>query len=296
MRDQQQNFLANRAAPSAVLTTDLSLSPQQVQALRDRWNDAAKGLHAGGVPILSHGLKVQPWLQSAPPKDMQLAELLKLTRDQIALVFRVPLAILGVTQASGSTTEQLYAAWLASGLGFLLNHLEEAIGNLFNLKGQPEEFLEFDTSALLRSAQKDRIEMLVRGVQGGVYSPNEARAAEDLPAVEYGGEPRLQAQVIPLSAAGAIPTAPVPPSAPAAPVEAAHQADVRRMVEDMRAHCRNTMAKQSSPSVHSGNGAAGHPVIRKNANGHDAARYSKQSMQRIIAMHTANLEGKAGCR
>jgi hypothetical protein len=92
---------------------------------------------------------------------------------------------------------------------FALNHLEEATGNFFNLKGQPEEYCEFDTSALLRSAQKDRIEMLVRGVQGALFSPNEARAVESYPAVEYGEDPRLQAQVIPLSAAGAIPTAPV---------------------------------------------------------------------------------------
>jgi hypothetical protein len=33
-----------------------------------------------------------------------------------------------------------------------LNHIEEAFGNLFGLKGQPEEYLEFDTAALLRSA------------------------------------------------------------------------------------------------------------------------------------------------
>jgi hypothetical protein len=49
--------------------------------------------------------------------------------------------------------------------------------------------------------EKDRIDMLVRGVQGGVFSPNEARAEEDLPAVEYGAEPRVQMQVVPLSAA-----------------------------------------------------------------------------------------------
>jgi hypothetical protein len=33
-----------------------------------------------------------------------------------------------------------------------------------------------------------------------VFSPNEARAEEDLPAVEYGDEPRVQVQVQPLSA------------------------------------------------------------------------------------------------
>jgi phage portal protein BeeE len=56
MKDQQTQFLENRAAPRAVLSTDLNLDGTQVQALRDRWNEQAKGLHAGGVPILTHGL------------------------------------------------------------------------------------------------------------------------------------------------------------------------------------------------------------------------------------------------
>ena len=57
--------------------------------------------------------------------------------------------------------------WLASGLGFPLNHIQLAFDKLFGLHGEPEDFGEFDTSALLRSAQKDRIGALARGVQGG---------------------------------------------------------------------------------------------------------------------------------
>ena len=109
-------------------------------------------------------------------------------------------------------------SWIATGLGFALNHVEVAFGRTFELKGQPAEYLEFDTSALLRSAFKDRIEGLTRAVQGGVYSPNEARDLEGMPAAKFGDEPRLQAQVVPLSAAE-ITTAPPAPAAPAAKPE-----------------------------------------------------------------------------
>jgi phage portal protein BeeE len=78
--------------------------------------------------------------------------------------------------------------WLASGLGFCLNHIEQAFDKLFGLSGEPDDFTEFDTSALLRSDQKDRVEALVRGVQGGVFSPNDARNLEGLDSVEYGDE------------------------------------------------------------------------------------------------------------
>ncbi len=99
MKYQQEQYLQNRAAPSAVLTTDLHLDANQVQNLRDRWNEQAKGLHSGGVPILTHGLKVHPWTQPAAARDLQLAELRKLTDQHVALVFRIPLQILGLGSA-----------------------------------------------------------------------------------------------------------------------------------------------------------------------------------------------------
>jgi len=213
--EQQVNFLLNQARPSAVLSTDLVLDAHQVQALRDRWNEQAKGLHQGGVPILTAGLKVQPWAQPAVAKDMQLAELMKLSAERICYAFRVPLQLLGLGGAPLGSTEAIMQFWLNTGLGFTLNHVEQSFDRLFDLRGEPDEYAEFDTEALLRSNQKDRIEMLVRGVQGGIYSPNEARNQEGLDSVPFGDEPRVQQQVVPLSAAGSIPAAPAPPPAPA---------------------------------------------------------------------------------
>lgn len=197
-----------------------TLSREQVQFLRDQWNEQAKGLHQGGTPILTSGLRVTPWVQPTSGKDAQTAELLKLTQDQVALALRVPLAILGISGGQTfASTEALINFWLSSGLGFALNHVEQAFDRLFDLKGEPEEYCEFNTDALLRSDRKDRIEALVRAVQGGVYAPNEARNMEDLDSVPYGDEPRVQQQVVPLSAVAALPAAPgpeAPPSAPAA--------------------------------------------------------------------------------
>jgi phage portal protein BeeE len=202
MKQQQINFWLNQARPSAVLSTDLQLKKEQVDELRQMWNEQAKGMDGcgpGGTPILTYGLKVQPW--STPGKDAQIAEIAKLNTDQIALAFRIPLQVLGLGENTYSSTESLMQAWVASGLGFALNHVEEAFGLTFDLAGQPDEYIEFDTAALLRSAFKDRIEGLTRAVQGGIFSPNEARELESLDAVKAGGEPRVQQQVVPLSAA-----------------------------------------------------------------------------------------------
>jgi HK97 family phage portal protein len=214
--DQQINFYKNQARPSAVLSTDLQLDKDQVQFLRDRWDEQAKGLNQGKTPILTAGLKVQPWTVGG--RDAQIAEMLKITEAHIALAFRIPLQLLGLAGSPGGSTEALMSMWIATGLGFCLNHLEEAIGLLFALKGVPDEYVEFDTAVLMRSAMKDRIDALVRGVQGGVYSPDEARELEGYPAVPggYGKEPRVQQQVVPLSAAAGIPSAPGPGAPPSA--------------------------------------------------------------------------------
>jgi len=218
MLQQQINYYMNQARPSAVLSTDLQLDKDQVQALRDRWNEQVRGLQQGGTPILTAGLKVQPWGVGA--KDAELAEIMKMSGQNIALAYRIPLPLIGLSATGVTSTEVMMQSWISTGLGFALNHIEEAFGLLFNLKGQPDEYIEFETGALLRSAFKDRIDALARGVQGGILAPNEAREREGLDAVEFGDEPRVQQQVVPLSAAGAIPAAPgpgAPPGAPPAP-------------------------------------------------------------------------------
>ena len=226
---QQTQFYRNEARPSAVLSTDMVLDKDQVAALRDRWNEQAKGLNQGGTPILTAGLKVQPWAIAS--KDAATAEILKLSNDNIALAFRIPLQILGLGTAPVGSTEVLMQSWIASGLGFCLNHIEESFGLLFDLDGQPDEYVEFDTAALLRSAFKDRMDGLTKGVQGGIYAPNEARELEGLKSVAFGDEPRVQQQVVPLSAAEKIPAAPGPAAAPAAPAAPAKErglSDVER--------------------------------------------------------------------
>lgn len=225
---QQVSFYLNQARPSFMLETDEKLTKEQTRQLRESWDDQTKGERAGGTPILSWGLKAKPVTGMA--NDGQLAEMMKMSQQNVALAFRVPLQILGIGGAPMGSTEMLMQSWIASGLGFALNHIEEAFGLLFRLRGMPDEYLEFDTRALLRSAYKDQIEALRNGVIGGIYSPDEARAHVDLPAVEggHGAMPRVQQQVVPLSYGSAMQPPPVTPVAPEPPP----QDDVGRGIDE----------------------------------------------------------------
>jgi HK97 family phage portal protein len=218
---QALDFSTNAAKPSGVLTTDQPLEDWQNKEIRQMWEELTSGANTGRTPILSSGLK---WQQvSQPPRDAQLAELLQISDGRIATAYRIPLPLLSLwgaqVQAGG---EDLMRFWVSSAFGFALNHVEDGIGRFFGLGGWPQEYLEFDTAALLRSSQLNRIEALARGVQGGIYSPNEARALEDLPAAEDGDSPRVQQQVVPLEAwSQAPPQSPRPDAPPAPPAPSA---------------------------------------------------------------------------
>ena len=209
------NFFSNMSRPSGVLSTDQILTKEQVDELRGRWNEQSTGINAGGVPILTAGLSFKAMGLNA--QDSQIIDTLKLNDRTIAGVFGVPGVLIGISEtATFSSTEALMNYWLSNGLGYLLDHIETAIDQFFQLSAV--EFCEFDTDALLRTAFRDRIEGLARGVQGGIFAPNEARAKEGFGEVEGGDEPRVQQQLVPLSFAslGSIPPAPGQLPAPAA--------------------------------------------------------------------------------
>ncbi len=210
-------FARNQNRPSGAVQTDLRLEPDQMADLSRIINEKSRGLAAGGMLVLANGLKWNPITTNY--RDAQLAELLQISDQRIASVYRVPLALLSLLAGNGpqGSTESLMLYWVATGLGFCLNHIEEAFGRFFGLAGAKSEYLELDTEALLRSSWLERIEGLARGVQGGVYSPDEARAREELPKTPFGDEPRVQQQVVPLSAWGKQLEAPAQPPGPQTP-------------------------------------------------------------------------------
>lgn len=239
--NQQVAFYLNQARPSFMLETDQQLTADQTAELRKRWDEQTKGDNAGGTPILAWGLKAKPVTTSA--NDGQLAELLKMTEQNIALAFRVPLQVLGLGNTTFASTEAMMSAWRASGLGFALNHIEEALGQLFNLKGVPDEYVEFDTKALLRSSFKEMIEALSNGTRR-VMAPNEARKFLDLPEKEGGDQLFVQMQDIPLSMAGkqAAQSAPAPSNDDDKPDDGAagdEEANERARQFFRSAHARN---------------------------------------------------------
>jgi phage portal protein BeeE len=221
--------------PKAVATVEHNASREQVAELRDRIKEAYAG---GGIPVMNGGAKLEAWRgANLTPKDVELLEFLRFDREEILAAYHVPPPLLGLDKASTGTTTELVLLWKETGLGPLTENIEQKLGKFFRLKGYPHEFVEFDLDSLLRGDEKARIETAVRAIQGGLLSINEAREREDRPAMPFGHEPRVQQQVVPLSAAAAIerPGQPAPPMPPAggvplsAPIEESSRPRIRRI-------------------------------------------------------------------
>jgi len=134
-----------------------------------------------------------------------------LSIEDIARVCNVPLPVIGdLSHATLTNVEALISFWLSTGLGSLLELIEREFDRLFGFDGVTE-YSDLDVTALLRTELAQRIDALTKGIQGGLYTPNEARAREGLHPVKDGDVPYVQQQMVAL---GTKPPAPPPPAPP----------------------------------------------------------------------------------
>ena len=189
-------FFNNQARPSGVISVDSErpLSKEQMASLRQAWNNQSKGLNSGQVPILNSGMKWTPMTMTS--QDAQLIQAFNMGKETIMQAFRVPPALLGDQTATYNNAETLVSQWLATGLGFMIEHIELSFDKFFKLGAN--NFTEFNTDSLLRTDFKGHVDAVVAGINGSLFTPNEARARLGLASVPNGETIYGQQQVVPL--------------------------------------------------------------------------------------------------
>jgi HK97 family phage portal protein len=218
----QAAFFANMSRPSGVLSTDVALTKDQMLQLRAAFDEQSQGMAAGKIPILANGLKFQQL--SISSQDAQLVQAQQMSLEDICRVFGVPPPLVGdLNHATLNNSETLIQHFMSMSLGSYLEHLDRAFDRLFQLPDR--EYIELDTTALLRTNFLTRIDGLTKAVQGGVFTPNEARAREGFGPIEGGDAAYLQRQMVPIdqisemltaeAARAAAPPATPPAQAPA---------------------------------------------------------------------------------
>jgi len=110
IRDYEMAVFENRARPDFVLTTDQTLGEANIKRLIGMWNKLYKGPRkAGKTAVLDKGLKPQEI--SISPRDLNFLVGKKITREEIANIFGVPIALLtseNVNRANSETAQYVY--------------------------------------------------------------------------------------------------------------------------------------------------------------------------------------------
>jgi HK97 family phage portal protein len=195
LSQNQAAFFNRMNRPSGVLSTDATLTREQMVTLRAAFEEQSKKWAAGGMPILSSGLKFQAL--GVTSQDAQLVEAQRMSLQDICRCFGVPPAMIGeMSQATLSNAESMIHSFMSISLGSYLEHIERAFDRLFGLPNT--EFIELDTSALLRTDFAGRIDGLTKAIQGGLITPDEARAREGMGPVDGGAVAYMQRQMTPI--------------------------------------------------------------------------------------------------
>lgn len=203
------SFFSNMSRPSGFLSTEMDLNAKQLEQLREAWNNQSKHMKSGGLPILANALKYSPMALSS--QDAQLVEAWKMSVEDLARVFKIPAPLIGhLDDATLSNVSGLMNFWAKTGLGFVVNHIEKMLTSFFDLP--PDQSIELEVESLLRGSLHERMEAYGIGVTKGILAPNEVRKREGLAPAEGGDEPRVQMQMVPLSAPPVTPVAPAPTS------------------------------------------------------------------------------------
>jgi HK97 family phage portal protein len=218
-------FWGNKSQPSGILSTERPLSVEAARRLRDQWQNANSSDNAGKTAVLDSGMVWTPLTMSA--RDAEMIASYNLSLDTIASIFRVPLFMINRMDATAfNNVETMSRQFYVSTLASWIEAAEAVLDKLFQLP--PGESMEFDIETGLNQSNFDiRMKSYRDGIQGGILSPNEARAREKLAPVPGGDTVFLQSQMEPVEQRSE-PPAPEPapmPAAAIAPEAATESAD-----------------------------------------------------------------------
>lgn len=229
-------FFAQGSQPGGVLTAPGTIAQATADRLKAYWEENFSGNNVGKVAVLGDGLKYEPMTVKAV--DAQLIEQLKWTGGDVCSALHIPPYKVGIGPLpTYNNVEALDLQYYSQGLQIHFESLELLLDEGLEL---PSNYgIEFDLEGLFRMDSATQMDTAVKGVGGGIFTPNEARKKFDRKPLPGGDSAYLQQQYYSLEALNkrdtqtpAPPTpaptpAPPPPEPP--PGEPAKALDVARL-------------------------------------------------------------------
>lgn len=205
---ESQNFINNlyktglTAKATLEYTGDLD-SIKEEKLIKGIEKFANGSQNAGKIIPIPLGMKITPL--NIKLTDSQFYELKKFSSLQIAGAFGIkPNQINNYEKSSYSSGEMQQLSFYVDTEQFILKQYEEEI--CFKLLNEDEKnsniFYKFNEKAILRTDAKTQAECLTSFVNNAIYTPNNARAILDMPALEGGDVLVCNGNYIPITDVG----------------------------------------------------------------------------------------------
>lgn len=174
--------------PKDVAKWDNETARKWATQFRDAFTGDA-GRDAGGVPVLEDGMDIKTIQLNA--REAQWAEAMQLARSDVAAAYHINPALIWHDQAqtyasAKDNARSLYAEALGPWLTMIAQRLNQFL--LPRIGADPREYVEFDIRRKLEGSFEERASVLQSSVGAPWMTRNEARAMNNLPAIDGGDE------------------------------------------------------------------------------------------------------------
>lgn len=161
------------------------------QRFKQAWQSqySGRGSGAGGTPVLEDGMQFKPYHLKA--NDEQVVEITKLSKETVASIYHVNPVMVGMLDNSNySNVREFRKSLYGDSLGPIIKKLEDTINQFLLPKFGTEDgvYVEFNLEEKLRANFEEKAAVTSQAVGAPWLTRNEARAQNNLPALDGGDE------------------------------------------------------------------------------------------------------------
>lgn len=182
--DYMEAFYKNAANISGVIETTGGTGniQKQIDSVKSKFESKYGGnINSGKTAVLPNGMAYKQ-LKLLSPMDANYIETAKLNRADVAVIFGIPLALLGdLSQATFSNLSELNRSFYKMTIAPYFKAIaQENDMKLLNESEKDSIYFEFNPEILLAANKKERYEVYAVGIDNGFITRNEVRELENL--------------------------------------------------------------------------------------------------------------------